>query len=73
MTISRPDERIIRRGAHEWRIREMNAGGIPGALGSRCLICESDDIVRRIWTYPDNWRDLPDDELLRVCERSTAA
>jgi hypothetical protein len=73
MTLPISDERIIRRGGREWRLREMNAGAVPGALAARCLICESDDIVRRIWNYPDGWRDLSDDELLRLCERSSAA
>ena len=72
MTI-RADERIIVRGEREWRIREKNMGTVPGAHASRCLICESDDVVRRIWNYPENWRELSDDELLRLCDRSSAA
>jgi hypothetical protein len=73
MTIPNVTERIIRRGGREWRMREMNASTVPGAHAPRCLICESDDVVRRIWSYPENWRYLPDDELLALCERSTAA
>jgi hypothetical protein len=73
MSLSKSDERIIRRGAHEWRLREMNAGAVPGAHAARCLICESDDVVRRIWSYPDNWRELGDEDLLRLCDRSSAA
>jgi hypothetical protein len=70
---TRADERIIVRGEREWRIREKNTGTVPGARAACCLICESDDVVRRIWNYPANWRELSDDELLRLCERSSAA
>jgi hypothetical protein len=34
------------------------------------LICESNDVVRRIWHYPENWLELNDDDLMRVCDRS---
>lgn len=66
------NERVIATAGRQWRVREVPAEGVPGAVSSCCLICESDDIVRRIWHYPENWRALDDAQLLRVCERSAA-
>jgi hypothetical protein len=63
-------ERIVERGANRWTVREMNTDGVPGASAPRCLICESDDVVRRIWRYPENWIALSDDDLIRICDRS---
>ncbi len=70
MTISASAARIVRHDDREWRVREMNTGAVPGAHASRCLICESDDVVRRIWNYPNNWRSLTDADLIGLCERS---
>jgi hypothetical protein len=63
-------ERIIQHGDNRWIVREVNAGSVPGSAAPRCLICESDDVVRRIWRYPENWIGLPDAELLRICDKS---
>jgi hypothetical protein len=63
-------ERVVERGARRWTVREVNAAAVPGAAAPRCLICESDDVVRRIWRYPDNWLGLSDDDLLRICDKS---
>jgi hypothetical protein len=63
-------ERRVARGPRRWIVREVDAQTVPGAAAPRCLICESDDVVRRIWRYPENWRSLTDDELLRICDRS---
>jgi len=63
-------ERVIAHGADRWTIREIGTDTLPGASRPRCLICESDDVVRRIWRYPDNWLSLSDDELIRICDNS---
>jgi len=54
----------------EWLIREMDATEVPGAKGPRCLVCECavDGVVRRLWQYPREWHELPDDELRKLCE-----
>jgi hypothetical protein len=65
-------ERSLDQGDHHWLVREVSADAVPGASAPRCLICESDDVVRRIWRYPENWLELSDDELMRICDRSTA-
>lgn len=41
-----------------WRVSERDARGDPGALRDFCLIFASADAVRRIWHYPDDWREL---------------
>jgi len=60
-------ERIIQRGDDMWTVREMNTEHVPGARGRRCLICESTAIVRRLWNYPEDWANLSDEALLRLC------
>ena len=62
------DERTLQRGNDEWTVREVDAPRIPGAPTTSCLICESSDVVRRLWRYPQNWRSLTDDELWRLVE-----
>lgn len=61
-------ERIVQRGADEWRVREVSALNVPGARGPRCLICESGDVVRRLWKYPADWQELDDDALWELCD-----
>lgn len=68
----RHGERIVEKSGQRWTIREMSAGNIPGAHRSHCLICESDDVVRRIWDYPHDWRSLDDSRLIELCYRSVA-
>jgi hypothetical protein len=62
-------ERVLRRGDDTWLVREMNSEHVPGARAAHCLICESNSVVRRLWTYPDDWLTLSDDELLSLCMR----
>jgi len=47
----------------QWRVREVDATSIPGARGRRCLIFDSDGIVRRVWAFPDSWAGLDDDDV----------
>lgn len=62
------DERTLQHGNDQWTVREVDAHRTPGAPTTSCLICESSDVVRRLWRYPENWRSLPDDELWRLVE-----
>ena len=66
----RADERLVERGDRHWTLREMDARGVPGARAARCLICESTEVVRRLWNYPSDWRKLDDVELAALCEGS---
>ena len=47
-----------------WRVH-------PAGAGSRnsSLVFESHDIIRRVRSYPDDWTELPDDELLALSLR----
>ena len=48
----------------DWLVYEMPAGFDPRTTPS--LIFEGPFMVRRVRSFPENWRDLPDDELLRL-------
>jgi hypothetical protein len=61
-------ERVVQRGTNQWRVREMDARAVPGARASTCLICESIEVIRRLWDYPAGWRELSNDELWTLCE-----
>ena len=63
-------ERLVERGDRHWTLREMDARGVPGARATRCLICESTEVIRRLWDFPNNWRQLGDAELAALCEGS---
>jgi len=49
-----------------WTVREIDARGMPGARGPRCLVFENSCLVRRVWTYPAQWAELADEALLRL-------
>lgn len=42
---------------------EVNTLAAPGASVPRCLIFDSDAVVRRCWTYPPHWAELDDQAL----------
>jgi hypothetical protein len=52
-----------------WHVREVSCKDTPGARASHCLLCESENVVRRIWEYPPDWHLLSDDDLQRLCEQ----
>ena len=70
MNDSRSGERVIQRAEQRWVVREINTTNQTGGHGRRCLICESEEIVRRVWEYPDDWDRLSDEALLELCARS---
>lgn len=41
-----------------WHVTERDARGDPGARGPRCLVFASAESIRRVWNFPDGWRDL---------------
>jgi D-serine deaminase-like pyridoxal phosphate-dependent protein len=53
-----------------WQVAEHDAGDVPGAMGPRCLIFDSQSIVRRFWRYPGDWHALADDNLLAFMNQS---
>lgn len=53
-----------------WTVRELDAHGMPGARGARCLVFETAGCVRRVWNYPAAWATLPASALVRLASRS---
>jgi hypothetical protein len=60
--------RTLQRENEQWTVREADARRVPGARAAFCLICESSEVVRRLWTYPEDWQDLSDDDLWQLLE-----
>jgi hypothetical protein len=72
---SQPDDQPPRRNGRvvtsavdgvRWTVYEMAGEAIPGCRGASCLVFDSPGCVRRVWRFPDDWRHMPDDALLRV-------
>ena len=68
------DREVVRRvhdehTGNDWRVFERDARRVPGASGERCLYFDADGIVRRVWSYPDDWHALSPHELLELMER----
>jgi len=53
-------------------ICEMDARGVPGAQNDHCLICETDNAVRRIWHFPADWHRLEDAMLIALFDQPFA-
>jgi hypothetical protein len=67
---SHSSERLLQRGGRQWTVREVNAHGVPGARRETCLICESAEVIRRIWDFPADWRVVDDEALWNLCDGS---
>lgn len=63
-------ERLLQRGSRQWIVREVNSRGVPGARRDTCLLCESAEVIRRIWDFPENWRTVDDEALWKLCDGS---
>ena len=68
LRVAHEDARIVveHGTGRRWQVREVDARCVPAARGDRCLIFDAECVVRRLWSYPANWRQLPGDELLRL-------
>ena len=49
-----------------WTVREIDAAHVPGARARRSLIFDTAGCCFRVWQYPQDWRDLLNDELLAL-------
>jgi len=56
---------VVDTGGVEWTVREV-ATPQSWARARRCLVLNSRECVRRVWHYPNNWRMLDADALLRL-------
>lgn len=63
----RDDARRVAQGTVLWLVYEM-----APAYDRRdqSLVFDTDGLVRRVRNFPHNWRDLPDDELLLIRDRT---
>jgi hypothetical protein len=61
------DPRVVKDASGTcWQVTEVSGRSVPGARGETCLIFESDAAIRRVWHYPEHWRDLPAPDLIEV-------
>lgn len=58
---------IVDESGRPWLVREVDTRLTPGARRPRCLLCEGEGVVRRVWAYPVDWRHCPDAELAAAC------
>ena len=65
-------KRRVLSGHERWLIAEVDARAVPGARAERCLVCQSDQVVRRLWDYPPNWYTLSDAALAALCDGTPA-
>jgi hypothetical protein len=49
-----------------WSVSERSGLVIPGARGPSCLVFDSPACVRRVWSFPADWRALSDEALLAL-------
>jgi len=56
---------FVDRNGVEWTVREL-ATPQAWARAPRCLVISSRECVRRVWSYPAQWRSLDADALLRL-------
>ena len=52
-----------------WHVCERTAPAEIWARHSSYLLFESGCVLRRVWHFPHDWADLPDEELEAICER----
>jgi hypothetical protein len=64
--------RVLIHDAVEWHVQEVDAGKVPGSRSTRCLIFDSEGIVRRVWEYPSSWAELSDDALWEIIHTSSS-
>lgn len=64
--------RRVSSGANHWLICEVDARSVPGARADRCLVCQNEQVVRRLWAYPAAWHELSDVALIALCDGKLA-
>lgn len=60
---------VIMIGHDEWRVYELPAPAYD-RRGANNLIFETDGVMRRVRTYPEDWRDLTAEALLALSWQS---
>lgn len=62
-------KRWVMRDGERALVSECDAREVPGAVGTHCLICETDGAMRRIWSYPADWHRLDDAKVLDLFDQ----
>jgi len=64
---ARKEARILRIEGQRWLVYELPS---TDDRRSSSLVFETENLVRRVRNYPENWRELLDADLLPLMERS---
>jgi hypothetical protein len=67
VTGAREQARVLHRQGEQWLVYELTSA-YDRRGGS--LVFESENVVRRVRDYPENWRELPDEDLLPLMDRT---
>lgn len=70
---ARPDGQVTYRDSEGgvWEVHEVVVSpASPWARGARCLLFRSPGSIRRVWTYPPEWRTLGPAELEQLSWRT---
>lgn len=68
----RSSDRVVARRSYidadglTWEVREVAGSDVPGARGRSCLVFESPVVIRRVWDYPDDWRQMTPEDLAQL-------
>ena len=65
-------KRRVGSGDDQWLIAEIDARHVPGGRADRCLVCQNEQVVRRLWEYPPEWYSLSEVALRALCEGQLA-
>lgn len=63
---SRPDGYVFFKDSHGalWEVHEVRTSAAsPWARGEKCLLFTCRHVIRRVWHYPADWRELSPPEL----------
>ena len=52
----------------KWVVHEASTALTPGAKTYRCLIFDSEGVVRRLWVFPERWETLADADVLGLLD-----
>ena len=66
---SKPHRMIRDNLGRVWTVREIEGGGYDRRT-SRSLVFERDEVIRRVRTYPDEWRTMSDADLYALTLRA---
>ena len=60
------ERRVFCAGGYTWTVHELPPA-VDGWRG-KSLVFSREHVVRRVWSYPENWESLSDEELGHLVE-----